>query len=65
MIRLAPFALVALLLAGWEIACRVLQVPVYFLPPPSAVALALVEHWPARRSFPAAWPCGCRWPALW
>ena len=47
MIRLAPFALVALLLAGWEIACRVLQVPVYFLPPPSAVALALVEHWPA------------------
>ena len=47
MIRLAPFALVALLLVGWEIACRVLQVPVYFLPPPSAVALALVEHWPA------------------
>ncbi len=47
MIRLAPFALVAVLLAAWEIACRVLQVPVYFLPPPSAVALALVEHWPA------------------
>ena len=47
MIRLAPFALVAVLLAGWEIACRVLQVPVYFLPPPSAVAVALREHWPA------------------
>ena len=47
MIRLAPFVLVALLLAGWEIACRAMQVPVYFLPPPSAVAVALMEHWPA------------------
>lgn len=47
MSRLAPFVLIAILLAGWEIACRVMQVPVYFLPPPSAVALALSEHWPA------------------
>jgi NitT/TauT family transport system permease protein len=47
MSRLAPFFLIAILLAGWEIACRVMQVPVYFLPPPSAVALALSEHWPA------------------
>lgn len=38
----APLALVAALLAGWEIACRVLDVPVYFLPPPSAVAAALL-----------------------
>lgn len=43
---LAPFALTALLLAGWEIACRALDVPAYFLPPPSAVAAALVEHLP-------------------
>ncbi|WP_397420841.1 ABC transporter permease [Phenylobacterium sp.] len=47
MSRLAPFVLIAILLAGWEIACRVMQVPVYFLPPPSAVAVALSEHWPA------------------
>ena len=47
MSRLAPFFLIATLLAGWEIACRVMQVPVYFLPPPSAVAVALSEHWPA------------------
>ena len=41
----APFALIALLLAGWELACRVLAVPVYFLPPPSAVAKALAADW--------------------
>ena len=38
--------LTALLLAIWEIACRALAVPVYFLPPPSAVAIALVENAP-------------------
>ena len=42
---LAPFVLVALLLAAWEIACRAWAVPVYFLPPPSAVAKALVGDW--------------------
>lgn len=46
MSRLAPFLLVALLLAGWEAACRLLHVPVYLLPPPSAVAVALVERAP-------------------
>ena len=45
--RLAPLLLIAILLGGWEIACRVMQVPVYFLPPPSAVGSALLEHWPA------------------
>jgi len=35
-----------LLLAVWEVACRSLQVPVYFLPPPSAVAVSLVERAP-------------------
>ena len=38
---LAPLALIALLLAGWEAACRIWQVPAYFLPTPSAVAAAL------------------------
>lgn len=47
MSRLAPLVLVALLLAAWEIACRAMQVPAYFLPPPSAVAVALTENLPA------------------
>jgi len=44
--RLAPLVLVALLLAAWEVACRAMQVPAYFLPPPSAVAVALRDHFP-------------------
>ena len=42
---LAPFVLIALLLAAWELACRALAVPIYFLPPPSAVAKALATDW--------------------
>ena len=38
---LAPFALIVALLAGWEIACRALDVPAYFLPTPSAVIASL------------------------
>lgn len=49
----APWALVALLLAAWEVACRALEVPVYFLPPPSAIGVSLVEDWPALLK--AAW----------
>ena len=44
---LAPIALIALLLAAWESACRLLQVPAYRLPPPSAVAMALVQDAPS------------------
>lgn len=43
---LAPVALLLVLLAAWEAACRLLAVPAYFLPPPSAVALALVGNAP-------------------
>jgi NitT/TauT family transport system permease protein len=49
----APFALVAALLAGWEIACRAMHVPSYFLSPPSAVAVSLVEDFPGLLK--AAW----------
>lgn len=42
----APLALIALLLAAWEIACRALHVPSYFLAPPSAVAQALAADLP-------------------
>jgi NitT/TauT family transport system permease protein len=38
--------LTTLLLAIWEVACRALAVPVYFLPPPSAVAIALMDNAP-------------------
>jgi NitT/TauT family transport system permease protein len=50
---LAPWALIGLLLAGWEIACRALAVPAYFLPAPSRVAQALVADLPSLTS--AAW----------
>lgn len=43
---LPPLLLTALLLGVWEVACRALHVPVYFLPPPSAVAVALAERAP-------------------
>ncbi len=44
---LAPLALIAVLLAIWEAACRLTGVPAYFLPAPSAVATALAaDPWP-------------------
>ena len=46
MSRLAPLVLLGLLLGAWEIACRAMQVPAYFLPPPSAVAVALADNLP-------------------
>jgi len=47
MTRFLPsLALVTLLLAAWEIACRALDLPPYLLPPPSAVALSLVARAP-------------------
>jgi len=42
----APLALLAALCLGWEAACRLLRVPVYFLPPPSAVLAALWSRAP-------------------
>jgi len=43
---LPPLLLTALLLLAWEIACRALDVPPYFLPPPSAVAASLIDRAP-------------------
>lgn len=51
---LPPLLLAALLLAAWEIACRALHVPAYFLPPPSAVAVALVDRAPVLAASAAA-----------
>ena len=58
-----PLLLAILLLAVWEAACRLLDLPVYFLPPPSAVAVALVEAGP--RLAASAWiPFGMAVQAL-
>ena len=50
---LAPLALIILLLAAWELSCRVLNVPVYLLPAPSAIGAALAQGWPLLLS--SAW----------
>lgn len=42
----APFVLIGLLLAIWEIACRALAVPLFLLPPPSAIGAAAVQNAP-------------------
>jgi NitT/TauT family transport system permease protein len=41
-----PLVLLALLVAAWEIACRALAVPTYFLPRPSEVFVSLYQRWP-------------------
>ncbi len=50
---IAPFALTALLLAVWELVCRLGHVAVYLLPPPSAIAVALIDNAPIL--FGSAW----------
>jgi NitT/TauT family transport system permease protein len=42
----APVVLIAIILLVWEAACRALQIPTYFLPPPSAIAVAAVQNAP-------------------
>lgn len=49
----APLVLVALLLALWEAACRLLAVPAFLLPAPSQVAAAAVANLPELAA--AAW----------
>lgn len=43
---LAPALLIALMLGAWEAACRLLNVPVFLLPAPSAIAEALIADAP-------------------
>ena len=42
---LAPLILITALLGGWEVACRVLVVPAYLLPSPSAIWTAFLGSW--------------------
>ena len=43
---LAPIVLIAVMLAVWEAACRLLNLPAYFLPAPSAIAGAAAANAP-------------------
>jgi NitT/TauT family transport system permease protein len=43
---LAPVALIVLILAVWEAACRLLAIPPFLLPAPSAVAVAAIANAP-------------------
>ena len=44
---LAPWALIAAILAVWQAACAVSHAPVYLLPAPTDIGAALAEGWPA------------------
>ncbi len=48
-IRLAPWLATAALFIVWEAACRIFNIPPFFLPPPSQVFKAVIEFW---------WPLG-------
>ncbi|HEX6866229.1 MAG TPA: ABC transporter permease [Caulobacteraceae bacterium] len=41
----APVVLVGLLLGAWELACRGLAIPAYFLPAPSQIGASLTADW--------------------
>ena len=42
---LLPLAVIAVLVGVWDLAIRVLQIPLYMIPPPMAVGQALVKEW--------------------
>jgi NitT/TauT family transport system permease protein len=46
-IRLAPWLATIALFVFWEAACRIFNIPVFFLPPPSLVFKAVIDYWPA------------------
>ncbi len=49
----APVILGVGILVAWEAACRLLHLPTYFLPPPSAIGAAVVQNFPVLLS--SAW----------
>ena len=44
---LAPWLFTLALFVIWEAAVRIFKIPAFFLPPPTAIAQAIVEYWPA------------------
>src|SRR5215470_9773825 len=45
--RLAPWLYTLVLFALWEAAVAMLRIPTFFLPPPTAIARAFIDFWPA------------------
>jgi len=43
---LTPVAVIVLMLIVWEAVCRAFSIPIFVLPPPSAVAVTLVKDFP-------------------
>jgi NitT/TauT family transport system permease protein len=56
-IRLAPWLYTLALLFIWEAAVYLFQIPEFFLPPPTVVAQAIYDYWPAiyRNSLVTLW----------
>ena len=56
-VRAAPWLFTVALFVVWEVVCIVFRIPVFFLPPPTAIAKAIVEYWPAiyRNSLITLW----------
>jgi NitT/TauT family transport system permease protein len=56
-IRLAPWVYTLVLLVIWEGSVQLFRIPEFFLPPPTAVARAIYEYWPAiyRNSLVTLW----------
>ena len=46
-VTLAPWLYTLALFVIWEAAVHIFQIPVFFLPPPTAIAYAIYEYWPA------------------
>src|SRR4051812_24709195 len=55
--RAAPWLFTIALLVIWEIVVLVFRIPTFFLPPPTAIARAIVDYWPAiyRNSLITLW----------
>ena len=56
-IRLAPWLYTAVMLVLWEASVHLLGIPEFFLPPPTTVARAIYDYWPAiyRNSLVTLW----------
>jgi len=56
-IRLAPWLYTLAMLAIWEGAVHLFRIPEFFLPPPTTVARAIYDYWPAiyRNSLVTLW----------
>jgi len=46
-VRLAPWLFTIALIVFWEAVCKIFKIPTFFLPPPTAIARAFVDFWPA------------------